>query len=174
MWPSPGCFNSIKVRVKPLSSHVWLRIIMFQFHKGTSKTSSNSLSSSKFACFNSIKVRVKLFIDYLCSDPILCFNSIKVRVKLRHLELSVIFIKFQFHKGTSKTCRRTSLSSPLIPFPFHNGTSKTHLPADPVYISNGFIYIKVRVNPSCFLAGCMLHCSFHFSNYSQKPVMSHC
>ena len=58
-YPLTQHFNSIKVRLKLHKSLTLHSHIVFQFHKGTIKTFSLSLSSFQSLYFNSIKVRLK-------------------------------------------------------------------------------------------------------------------
>ena len=74
-------FNSIKVRLRPMSSFSYLIIRLFQFHKGSIKTPKASIIGLSPANFNSIKVRLRHTIGG---------QSISTHV-------------FQFHKGSIKT-----------------------------------------------------------------------
>ena len=76
---------------------------MFQFHKGTIKTSELTLAGVGDGGFNSIKVRLRLNVVVLHPLLLLHFNSIKVRLRRTKEELSNFFSIFQFHKGTIKT-----------------------------------------------------------------------
>ena len=60
-----GDFNSIKVRLKPNTPACRIITELFQFHKGTIKTSSFSECMSTYCDFNSIKVRLKQTIHIL-------------------------------------------------------------------------------------------------------------
>ena len=73
-------FNSIKVRLKQNILKEGLIVHLFQFHKGTIKTSA--------------------YAD--ASDPLCDFNSIKVRLNLLTVEQGETVLEFQFHKGTIK------------------------------------------------------------------------
>ena len=74
-------FNSIKVRLK-LAKAAGVSVgQLFQFHKGTIKTT---------ILFRQVNQKTY-------------FNSIKVRLKLRKRRAKICGGKFQFHKGTIKT-----------------------------------------------------------------------
>ena len=74
-------FNSIKVRLKQEYEKRKRENRIFQFHKGTIKTSISPPLSLRPPNFNSIKVRLKLY---------------------QH-KSQVVRLTFQFHKGTIKT-----------------------------------------------------------------------
>ena len=78
-------FNSIKVRVKHMRNGIERSGLLFQFHKGTSKTPNCLTCATRSGSFNSIKVRVK---------P----HQFQGRRR--------VLRQFQFHKGTSKTFGR--------------------------------------------------------------------
>ena len=75
-------FNSIKVRLKQKADGTPIAYVVFQFHKGTIKTSVFMIIAISKTNFNSIKVRLK----HEGAD------GVKGRPFL-----------FQFHKGTIKT-----------------------------------------------------------------------
>ena len=80
------------------SSHI------FQFHKGTIKTSVTRHREADGINFNSIKVRLKHYSIVPLTFEQYNFNSIKVRLKLFRTNKSVVMNNgFQFHKGTIKT-----------------------------------------------------------------------
>ena len=109
-------------------------ILLFQFHKGTIKTTFHlSFLSSSKGYFNSIKVRLKLKIVIKVLIYALFqfhkgtiktqegsgrwsdfsyFNSIKVRLKPPASPYQYAHTIFQFHKGTIKTIN----SQLLLPF----------------------------------------------------------
>ena len=60
---------------------------VFQFHKGTIKTSSQKAKACRLLHFNSIKVRLKRIIARLNSLYDADFNSIKVRLKLEECDM---------------------------------------------------------------------------------------
>ena len=74
-------FNSIKVRLKPQGLTAGTNLSVFQFHKGTIKTS----------------------VLFPITPLLLNFNSIKVRLKLTAGTNLTVGYSFQFHKGTIKT-----------------------------------------------------------------------
>ena len=76
---------------------------LFQFHKGTIKTTVLPSTLSTFAHFNSIKVRLKLIILQVFYHVLSNFNSIKVRLKPSTRLYKNARLLFQFHKGTIKT-----------------------------------------------------------------------
>ena len=54
------CFNSIKVRLEPVSlSMVVILQVLFQFHKGTIRTLKLVIIRPLYLRFNSIKVRLE-------------------------------------------------------------------------------------------------------------------
>ena len=75
-------FNSIKVRLELVGSAISAGAnILFQFHKGTIRTTENDKEQKNFSHFNSIKVRLEHINDiYSTADT-----------------------TFQFHKGTIRT-----------------------------------------------------------------------
>ena len=74
-------FNSIKVRLRQKRIGRVLAQLMFQFHKGSIKTSS-----------------ANHILSHCC-----CFNSIKVRLRPEGDRSKTVFTMFQFHKGSIKT-----------------------------------------------------------------------
>ena len=78
-------------------------IRLFQFHKGTIKTLTDSVPISKESYFNSIKVRLKHEPSAYNVDSLL----------------------FQFHKGTIKTIVGQGIANAAQTFQFHKGTIKT-------------------------------------------------
>ena len=77
-----GCnFNSIKVRLERLLLRYIVKVLIFQFHKGTIRTTILTTLTSSTQNFNSIKVRLEL------------------GALLHRLYDST----FQFHKGTIRT-----------------------------------------------------------------------
>ena len=120
-------FNSIKVQLEPKAGLIGvIKPPIFQFHKGTIRTSDDEtefITDKKFQfhkgtirtrrhneCrnyrpyFNSIKVRLE---RGGCQDHYFAnvyFNSIKVRLELAEdYKLSSLLAAFQFHKGTIRT-----------------------------------------------------------------------
>ena len=76
------CFNSMKVRLKPVSIENTLFVLWFQFHEGPIKTGIFKTKCEVKGCFNSMKVRLKL---YQFKGRVVCAK------------------KFQFHEGPIKT-----------------------------------------------------------------------
>ena len=119
-------FNSIKVQLELSSStsHTCNRI--FQFHKGTIRTSFILLGPSLVMYFNSIKVQLEPVSVTLNWEPTSNFNSIKVQLELRPSELSRSSqISFQFHKGTIRTTEPRDGTGCQNQFQFHKGTIRT-------------------------------------------------
>ena len=90
-------FNSIKVRLEPLTEVLRYFRDKFQFHKGTIRTPYSYRVLSVLSYFNSIKVRLEL--------PV-------------HTSLLLTTLVFQFHKGTIRTvctfpscCKRANFNS---------------------------------------------------------------
>ena len=122
---------------------------IFQFHKGTIKTSPSFNVSWRLFDFNSRKVRLKRNERYAQKERFQNFNSIKVRLKpplsgegikninnfnsikvrLKHsCDATVYNISaFQFHKGTIKTCLENLVNAIHPIFQFHKGTIKTNV-----------------------------------------------
>ena len=125
-------FNSIKVRLKLMTTISSGLTMTFQFHKGTIKTSNWSRFAYNGLYFKSIKVRLKLPNRKGNERRVRHFNSIKVRLKLSvfpfQLHISNIF---QFHKGTIKTPNEVKLLWQCQEFQFHKGTIKTKIPVQP-------------------------------------------
>ena len=77
------CFNSIKVRLKPLSTSSFLgRGRLFQFHKGAIKTRYDFAIPEFDNLFQFHKGAIKTILMHFLSLTVFCFNSIKVRLKL--------------------------------------------------------------------------------------------
>ena len=78
-------------------------VVVFQFHKGSIKTTSRRSSTSPFFYFNSIKVRLRhcKFLDMKVEK--VYFNSIKVRLRPPRASQPLPSLPFQFHKGSIKT-----------------------------------------------------------------------
>ena len=96
-------FNSIKVQLKHLILLEIIKIVKFQFHKGTIKTTQSSVDAQYAQNFNSIKVQLKQHADILCALLANYFNSIKVQLKQSYYLCLYPYFVFQFHKGTIKT-----------------------------------------------------------------------
>ena len=75
-------FNSIKVRLERCGCAMPPAVPVFQFHKGTIRTSLPPIQTNAYSRFNSIKVRLEQSNGY------------------RH---KPGYNKFQFHKGTIRT-----------------------------------------------------------------------
>ena len=56
-------FNSIKVRLEHMFPSELLTQILFQFHKGTIRTTCLLSTDKQYGNFNSIKVRLELIIS---------------------------------------------------------------------------------------------------------------
>ena len=99
---------------------------MFQFHKGSIKTTSAPKRKHKFVSFNSIKVRLRLHQESL-SESTLRFQfhkgSIKTIPNTQHQWQNP---KFQFHKGSIKTTLQDAWVFRLTQFQFHKGSIKTY------------------------------------------------
>ena len=118
MIPDEVNFNSIKVRLKLIQDAKSQDIKIFQFHKGTIKTSVTRHREADGINFNSIKVRLKHYSIVPLTFEQYNFNSIKVRLKQNVLNSFLVIVLFQFHKGTIKTGftptrrKNTSISIP--------------------------------------------------------------
>ena len=86
-------FNSMKVRLKPVSSELQLDETEFQFHEGPIKTEDRTKYQVYSARFNSMKVRLKRRI---CAN-VLGFATL-----------------FQFHEGPIKTPASLPLVLPRL------------------------------------------------------------
>ena len=97
-------FNSIKVRLKLNRVHGSIGgDYLFQFHKGTIKTSFTLYSNTYGAKFQFHKGTIKTNVNGSNECKICNFNSIKVRLKLDINPQINQSLSFQFHKGTIKT-----------------------------------------------------------------------
>ena len=74
-------FNSIKVRLKLLSEILIIAILIFQFHKGTIKTTLAQEEGQGVQVFQFHKGTIKTSSTRLVMSSIPNFNSIKVRLK---------------------------------------------------------------------------------------------
>ena len=142
-------FNSIKVRLK-LYDRINIIIFqtLFQFHKGTIKTSDILAVPSPLDVFQFHKGTIKTPLGIVSFPLILIFqfhkgtiktlvltehylhqshfNSIKVRLKLKQdLIEDYMTPLFQFHKGTIKTKLDAIPKGWIYRFQFHKGTIKT-------------------------------------------------
>ena len=99
---------------------------IFQFHKGTIKTSVRGLNRCR-----------------ICN-----FNSIKVRLKHNSSAINVAYVGFQFHKGTIKT------DNSCLTRTFHRNFNSIKVRLKPIVCSNraamvlNFNSIKVRLKQS--------------------------
>ena len=116
-------FNSIKVRLEPLTYDVADASTAFQFHKGA------------------IRTIMRIFI---CSSQI-NFNSIKVRLELKKQIQRYEDEIFQFHKGAIRTNTRYQLFVPSIIFQFHKGAIRTYYNVYDYFCFANFNSIKVRL-----------------------------
>ena len=78
---------------------------VFQFHKGTIKTT----------------------IELQIPQRVIYFNSIKVQLRRTVAILALVIWKFQFHKGTIKTLAGEQSVGGNALFQFHKGTIKTKM-----------------------------------------------
>ncbi len=76
---------------------------LFQFHKGTIRTSGRVMMLHFVMYFNSIKVRLEPHFTIIIKDRIL----------------------FQFHKGTIRTSIFVNQNNYYVSFQFHKGTIRT-------------------------------------------------
>ena len=76
-----GDFNSIKVQLKLSKEELDAMPILFQFHKGTIKTTDDREQVKQNNNFNSIKVQLKPGSDVDLVSFYTHFNSIKVQLK---------------------------------------------------------------------------------------------
>ena len=79
-----------------------------------------------FPDFNSIKVRLKRLIVHFSCCIHIHFNSIKVRLKRQAIRACLLYLAFQFHKGTIKTGDEAAVALTPNKFQFHKGTIKTY------------------------------------------------
>ncbi len=75
-------FNSIKVQLEPMFSPSSILLSVFQFHKGTIRTSAKVARVTSLFHFNSIKVQLELIRVNALGDDSFDFNSIKVQLEL--------------------------------------------------------------------------------------------
>ena len=117
-------FNSIKVRLEPLTYDVADASTAFQFHKGA------------------IRTIMRIFI---CSSQI-NFNSIKVRLELKKQIQRYEDEIFQFHKGAIRTDHPLNYIKYILIFQFHKGAIRTKLkPVCFLVAMRYFNSIKVRL-----------------------------
>ena len=118
-------FNSIKVRLELILSGQISYGAIFQFHKGTIRTTKMLVLTLILLYFNSIKVRlehnhlaqgyqglaafqfhkgtIRTLVKSLRLLLLLNFNSIKVRLERLYVGYRRQMRRFQFHKGTIRT-----------------------------------------------------------------------
>ena len=102
-----------------------LYIRVFQFHKGTIKTTRLAVVYITIALFQFHKGTIKTVGGLTPSERKSNFNSIKVRLKQIGVCDEIIGVpSFQFHKGTIKTTI-TERQEYRDRFQFHKGTIKT-------------------------------------------------
>ena len=89
---APLPFNSIKVQLRPLLSGVMFANILFQFHKGTIKTTKELHNAVIAGYFQFHKGTIKTLAAGQASIASATFNSIKVQ--LRHSKDADIYIAF--------------------------------------------------------------------------------
>ena len=120
-------------------------ISMFQFHKGTIRTSVQSLEIATNLRFNSIKVRLERLMDYDAYYKYQSFNSIKVRLEQSVSRFIAAHFGFQFHKGTIRTTITNVKPSDFSAFQFHKGTIRTSDKMTSRPCLTSFNSIKVRL-----------------------------
>ena len=77
--------------------------LMFQFHKGTIRTSLHRVVQLIKLCFNSIKVRLEQMVArFTAHAPVFQFHKGTIRTGLM-VYGAYRGIRFQFHKGTIRT-----------------------------------------------------------------------
>ena len=74
-------FNSIKVQLERMISVIETQGWLFQFHKGTIRTSAETISMLPVRYFNSIKVQLEHNYAVKALRTVLYFNSIKVQLE---------------------------------------------------------------------------------------------
>ena len=144
-------FNSIKVRLKPSCLAETLMFDLFQFHKGTIKTTATERRKFPTRRFQFHKGTIKTYCKMKKKVTELYFNSINVRLKQFNKREAISCFIFQFHKGTIKTMNRVLAHNYLTLFQFHKGTIKTSLTISRVGFSwENFNSIKVRLKQGCY------------------------
>ena len=117
-------FNSIKVRLERAIARIILLTSIFQFHKGTIRTSVCK-GNTLFSEFQFHKGTIRTLI---------------------HLFLPITIFWFQFHKGTIRTRSPASACRSIPLFQFHKGTIRTIIGSGSK--GNGYVHfnsIKVRL-----------------------------
>ena len=163
-------FNSIKVRLKPLTGWIgnvnnnfqfhkgaietgWCDAFEcpqrdFQFHKGAIETNSWRKRRKCDVSFNSIKVRLKRWptdVEYMTLDT---FNSIKVRLKpAARMAIPSSAPAFQFHKGAIETLVGVPMVAASNGFQLHKGAIETQARRRLRQQRGAFNSIKVRLKP---------------------------
>ena len=100
----------------------------FQFHKGTIRTSGVREPCKGGSRFQFHKGTIRTLNYPFISHVIAYFNSIKVRLE-HSVSLSLMFFVyiFQFHKGTIRTKQEFMIKDNLSLFQFHKGTIRTDI-----------------------------------------------
>ena len=96
-------FNSIKVRLEPLSPFLRKFIVGFQFHKGTIRTTFLLYLFSVSSPFQFHKGTIRTNERVPGTRTPGSFNSIKVRLEHSGTSTTTAEQAFQFHKGTIRT-----------------------------------------------------------------------
>ena len=97
-------FNSIKVQLRHAYETVFFYFpALFQFHKGTIKTTAGGglINANFIFQFHKGTIKTHNIANYAL--PQSHFNSIKVQLRLACCSNIISRYKFQFHKGTIKT-----------------------------------------------------------------------
>ena len=102
-----------------------MSLYSFQFHKGTIRTSPESIPRASQVYFNSIKVQLELEVFCEVGAEPINFNSIKVQLEQIITIDADNLTAFQFHKGTIRTQWQPYNASLCNVFQFHKGTIRT-------------------------------------------------
>ena len=119
-------FNSIKVRLRPAEGRDGCAVAVFQFHKGSIKTSHHRPAVRPFPYFNSIKVRLRQGRPAPQKRRRYAFQFHKGSIKtLWRIACTDGVRRFQFHKGSIKTIQSYPKRVAPSSFQFHKGSIKT-------------------------------------------------
>ena len=82
-------FNSIKVQLEHPDTRQKIDTMLFQFHKGSIRTTKKGDVLCRITRFNSIKVQLELTSLQDTRSLLPCFNSIKVQLERMGLDLAL-------------------------------------------------------------------------------------
>ncbi len=144
-------FNSIKVQLEHLIFlRRYLPDLVFQFHKGTIRTSTLLNRLNAVLAFQFHKGTIRTITRLISDIPTINFNSIKVQLEHDRVHHVVYALSFQFHKGTIRTCLSMCEGYQYSPFQFHKGTIRTTSIERSLNTFTNFNSIKVQLELNTF------------------------